>query len=124
MRKAGIASEIARLERLRDSHFDDQFAIRRKIGFGEKRLEDATRRIEAITQDLARRVPTRGDAFTMTVGDRRLTERKAAGETLIALTRKMKPQKPGSTAPIAAIGGFTVLARTTYFNDIDRRAHV
>ena len=33
----------------------------------------------------------------------------------------MKPQKPGSTAPIAAIGGFTVLARTTYFNDIELR---
>ncbi len=44
MRKAGIASEIARLERLRDSHFDDQFAIRRRIGSGEKQLEDATRR--------------------------------------------------------------------------------
>ena len=73
MRKAGIASEIARLERLRDSHFDDQFAIRRKIGFGEKRLEDATRRIEAITQDLARRIPTRGDAFTMTVGEQAIS---------------------------------------------------
>ena len=121
MRKAGIASEIARLERLRDSHFDDQFAIRRKIGFGEKRLEDATRRIEAITQDLARRIPTRGDAFTMTVGDRRLTERKAAGEALIAFVRKMKPQKPGATAPIAAIGGFTIVARTSYFDDIELR---
>ena len=121
MRKAGIASEIARLERLRDSHFDDQFAIRRKIDFGEKRLQEATHRIEAIKQDLARRVPTRADAFAMTIGDRRLTERKAAGETLIALTRKMKPQKPGSTAPIAAIGGFTVLARTTYFNDTELR---
>jgi hypothetical protein len=121
MRKAGIASEIARLERLRDSHFDDQFAIRRKIGFGEKRLEDATRRIEAITQDLARRVPTRGDAFTMTVGEQRLTERKAAGEALIAFVRKMKPQKPGATAPIAAIGGFTIVARTSYFDDIELR---
>ena len=121
MRKAGIASEIARLERLRDSHFDDQFAIRRKIGFGEKRLEDATRRIEAIAQDLARRIPTRGDAFTMTVGDRRLTERKAAGEALIAFVRKMKPQKPGATAPIAAIGGFTIVARTSYFDDIELR---
>ena len=121
MRKAGIASEIARLERLRDSHFDDQFAIRRRIGSGEKRLEDATRRIEAITQDLARRIPTRGDAFTMTVGEQRFTERKAAGQALIAFIRKMKPQKPGSTAPIAAIGGFTILARTTYFDDIELR---
>jgi beta-glucosidase-like glycosyl hydrolase len=121
MRKAGIASEIARLERLRGSHFDDQFAIRRKITFGEKRLEDAARRIEALTQDLARRIPTRGDAFTMTVGDRRVTERKAAGEALIAFVRKMKPQKPGATAPIAAIGGFTIVARTSYFDDIELR---
>jgi hypothetical protein len=121
MRKAGIASEIARLERLRDSHFDDQFAIRRKVGFGEKRLEDATRRIEAITQDLARRIPTRGDAFLMMVGEQRFTERKAAGEPLIPLVRKMKPQKPGATAPIAAIGGFTIVARTSYFDDIELR---
>ena len=121
MRKAGIASEIARLERLRDSHFDDQFAIRRTIGFGEKRLEDATRRIEAIAYDLARRIPTRGDAFIMTVGDKRLIERKAAGEALIAFVREMKPQKPGATARIAAIGGFTIVARTSYFDDIELR---
>ena len=121
MRKAGIASEIARLERLRDSHFDDQFAIRRKIGFGEKRLEDASRRIEAIAQDLARRIPTRGDAFLMMVGEQQFTERKAAGEALIAFVRKMKPQKPGATAPIAAIGGFTIVARTSYFDDIELR---
>jgi hypothetical protein len=121
MRKAGIASEIARLERLRDSHFDDQFAIRRKIGFGEKRLEDATRRIEAIAQDLARRIPTRGDAFLMMVGEHRFTERKAAGDALIASVRKMKPQKSGATVPIAAMGGFTIVARTSYFDDIELR---
>jgi hypothetical protein len=121
MRKAGIASEIARLERLRDSHFDDQFAIRRKIGAGETRLGDATHRIEAITKDLARRIPTRGDAFAMTVGEQRFTERKAAGQALIAVVRKMKPQKPGSAAPIAAIGGFAILTRTTYLGDIELR---
>ena len=91
MRKSGIASEIARLERLRNSHFDDQLAIRRKIAYGEKSLADATQRIAQITEDLARRVSTRGDAFRMTVGDRILPERKAAGEALIALARKLKP---------------------------------
>jgi hypothetical protein len=55
----------------------------------------------------------------MTVGEQRFTERKAAGQALIAFIRKMKPQKPGSTAPIAAIGGFAILARTTYFDDIE-----
>jgi hypothetical protein len=57
----------------------------------------------------------------MTVGDRRLTERKAAGEALIAFVRKMKSQKPGATVPIAAIGGFTIVARTSYFGDIELR---
>jgi len=73
MRKAGIASEIARLERPRDSHFDDQLALRRKIGFGEKRLADATQRIAVIAQDLSQRTPTRGEAFVMTVGERKFT---------------------------------------------------
>jgi hypothetical protein len=95
MRKAGIASEIARLERLRMSHFDDQLAIQRKIGYGEKSLAGATQRIAEIAQDLARRTPTRGDAFVMTVGDRKLTGRKAAGEALIALARKLKSKKSG-----------------------------
>jgi hypothetical protein len=40
---------------------------------------------------------------------------------LIALVRKMKSQKPGATAPIAAIGGFPILARTTYFDHIELR---
>jgi N12 class adenine-specific DNA methylase/predicted RNA methylase len=121
MRKAGIAAEIARLERLRDSHSDDQFVIRRKIGFGEKHLEDAMRQIDAIIQDLAQRITTRGDAFTMTIGDRRITERKVAGEALIAFARKMKPQKPGSVTAIGAIGGFPILARASYFDDIEFR---
>ena len=119
MRRAGIASEIARLERLRDSHFDDQLAIRRKISFGEKILADATRRIEQITHDLARRVSTRGDAFVMTVGDRRLTERKAAGEVLIALVRQLKPKKAGATVPVGAIGGFAIEARTSHFDELE-----
>ena len=121
MRKAGIASEIARLERLRDSHFDDQFAIRRKIAYGEKSLADASLKIDQITADLARRMPTRGDAFVMTVGDRALTERKAAGEALIGFARKLKPKKPGATTAVGAIGGFTIEARTNYFDELELR---
>jgi hypothetical protein len=107
--------------RLRDSHFDDQIALRRKIGYGDKSLAGATQRIAEIAQDLARRTPTRGDAFVMTVGDRKLTERKAAGEALIALARKLKPKKPAVTAPVGAIGGFAIEARTTCFDELELR---
>ncbi len=118
MRKAGIASEIARLVRLRDSHFDDQIALRRKIGYGDKSLAGATQRIAEIAQDLARRTSTRGDAFVMTVGDRKLTERKAAGEALIALM-KLKPKKLAVIAPVGAIGGFAIEARATTFDELE-----
>jgi hypothetical protein len=119
MRKAGIASEIARLLRLRDSHFDDQFAVRRKIGYGEKSFAAAELRIQQLTQDLVRRTPTRGEAFVMAVGERKLNERKAAGEALIALAGKLKPKKPGETAPVGVIGGFAIQARTNYLNELE-----
>ena len=119
MRKAGIASEIARLERLRDSHFDDQLAIKRKIGFGEKSFAAAELKIQQLTQDLARRTPTRGEAFVMTVGERKLNERKAAGEALITLAGKLKPKTPGETAPVGAIGGFAIEARTNYLDELE-----
>ncbi len=100
-----IASEIARLERLRDSHFDDQLAIRRKISYSEKSLAGATQRIAEIAQDLARRTPTR--------------ERKAAGEALIALAKKLKSKKPGETALVGALGGFAIEARITTFDELE-----
>ena len=95
MRKAGIASEIARLERLRDSHFDDQLAIRRKIGFGEKRLADATQRIDEIAQDLAQRTPTRGEAFVMTVGERKLDRAQGRGRGADRAREKTQAEEAG-----------------------------
>ena len=38
-----------------------------------------------------------------------------------AFAGKMKPKKPGATVPIAAIGGFAIVARTSYFDDIELR---
>ena len=67
MQKAGLEAEIARLERLRAAHIDDQHAIRRQIRDAERDIELSTRRISEIGQDIERFVPTAGDAFAMTV---------------------------------------------------------
>jgi hypothetical protein len=55
----------------------------------------------------------------MMVGDRILIERKAAGEALIALARKMKPKKSAATATVGAIGGFAIEARTSHFDELE-----
>ena len=79
MRKAGLESEIARLQRQRAAHIDDQHAIRRQIREARHDQMHAEGRIRAITSDLARRQSTRGDAFTMEIEGRTITQRKAAG---------------------------------------------
>ncbi|MGX9394069.1 helicase-related protein (plasmid) [Nitrobacteraceae bacterium UC4446_H13] len=108
MRKAGLEADIARLDRLRAAHIDDQHAVRRQVRDAERDIGFATRRIAEIGQDIARLVPTSGDAFAMRVKDGRYSERKEAGRALMKeLLTLVQLQHEGETV-IALIGGFDV----------------
>ena len=60
MQKAGLEAEIARLERQRAAHIDDQHAIRRQIRDAERDIEFCTRRIAEVGKDIERLRPDRG----------------------------------------------------------------
>ncbi|MGD9843930.1 MAG: N-6 DNA methylase [Variibacter sp.] len=106
MQKAGLEADIARLERQRAAHIDDQHAVRRQVRDAERDIELSTRRIAEIGQDIARLVPTAGDAFTMTVAGKRYDERKTAGRALMQeVLARVQRRQDGETT-IAAIGGF------------------
>ncbi|MBR1075013.1 DEAD/DEAH box helicase family protein [Bradyrhizobium viridifuturi] len=106
MQKAGLEAEIARLERLRAAHIDDQHAIRRQIRDAEHEVERATRRIEEIGQDIARLRPTTGDAFAMTVKGTPFAERKLAGRALMQEVLTLVQLQHEKDIVIASIGGF------------------
>ncbi len=106
MQKAGLESEIARLQRQRAAHVDDQHAIRRQIRDAQRERDYAEARIAAVTQDLARREPTRGDRFTMVVDGRTITQRKAAGTTLLTKVRLALRERAGRAWTVGGIGGF------------------
>ncbi len=109
MQKAGLEADIARLERLRAAHHDDLFAVRRQIVDAERDIEYATRRIAEIGQDIARRVPTTGEAFRMTVAGQSFDERKLAGRALVKeILTLIQMQKRGAIV-IATIGGFDLV---------------
>jgi len=93
MQKAGLEAELARLERLRAAHFDDQLAIRQQIADAERTIGSSTRRIGCIKQDIAARTPTRGDLFTMEVAGKVHTERKVAGTSLLSRIRIMERKR-------------------------------
>jgi hypothetical protein len=108
MQKAGLEAEIARLERLRAAHFDDQHALRRKLSSAEGALAHAERRIAQIQLDLAQRKPTAGDAFAMQVEGKTFSERKQTGAALLAAVRQHQFQGIAGAWTLAAIGGFEI----------------
>ncbi len=106
MRKAGLEADIARLERLRAAHQDDQHAVRRQLRDAERDIAFSTRRIEEIGQDIERLVPTTGAAFAMSVMGKRYTERKDAGRALMKEILTLVQVQQEGEAIIAEIGGF------------------
>ena len=106
MRKAGLESEIARLQRQRAAHIDDQHAIRRQIRDATLDQAHAEARVRAITTDLARRSPTRGDEFVMEIEGRTITQRKAAGAALLTKIRLAARERAERSWTVGRIGGF------------------
>jgi hypothetical protein len=106
MHKAGLEADIARLERLRAAHDDDQYAIRRQIRDAERDIETSTLRIEEIGRDIARLVPTAGDAFSMSVMENDIEERKAAGRALMTEILTLVQLQQEGEFVLARIGGF------------------
>ena len=106
MQKAGLEADIARLERQRAAHIDDQHAVRRQVRDAERDIAFCTSRIAEVGKDIERLVPTAGDAFAATVAGKRYVERKEAGRALMKeILTLVQLQQEGDTI-IAWIGGF------------------
>jgi N12 class adenine-specific DNA methylase len=119
LHKAGLEAEVARLERLRAAHFDDQHAIRREVATAQGTIAASGRRIADIERDLAARVPTRGDLFAMEVGGKPHTERRVAGASLLSRVRLLARTREEGRWMLARIGGFAVKAAGQAFARVD-----
>jgi hypothetical protein len=109
MQKAGLEADIARLERLRAAHEDDQYAVRRQMRDAEREIEVSTRRVDEIGQDIRRLRPTARDAFTMTVLGKKHTERKKAGRALMKEILTLLQLQHEGEVHLATIGGFDLV---------------
>lgn len=119
MQKAGLEADIARLERLRAAHEDDQYAVRRQMREAEREIEVSTRRIEEIGQDIVRLRPTGGDAFTMTVLGQDHTERKEAGRALMKEILTLLQLQQEGEVHLATMGGFDLVYEGERFGKSD-----
>ncbi|WOJ91717.1 N-6 DNA methylase (plasmid) [Methylocapsa polymorpha] len=108
MQKAGLEAEVARLERMRAAHFDDQHAIRHAIYSAERSLASAEARVAQIEQDIAQRIQTRGDLFAMEVEGRSFAERKEAGAALLKAIRSREFEAKDGEWRLGKLGGFDI----------------
>jgi N12 class adenine-specific DNA methylase/adenine-specific DNA methylase len=109
MQKAGLESEIARLERQRAAHFDDQLAVRRRIQQTCSDRDTALRRSDNIKSDLQLRKPTRGDTFAMTWDGGVITERRTAGTLLLSKIRLAERAGKIMECKLGMLGGFPLI---------------
>ena len=121
MQKAGLESEIARLDRQRAAHFNDQLAVRRRIGDLNLEQHHAERRAEHVAGDIARHVSTRGDAFVLLMGDRRVTERRVAGASLLSKVRLIERSREETEIVLGTLGGFDLVCHggTTWRSEFE-----
>ena len=112
--KAAADAERTRLERLQRAYQRNQHALARTHASAEARFDRTARELAAIQAAIAQRVDTRGDAFRMTVGDRRASERPQAADLIrdwIASNARGgipygRPQHP--LGELGELGGFAV----------------
>jgi hypothetical protein len=109
MQKAGLEGEIARLERQRAAHFNDQLNIRRQMQNARFDQEAAERRIRTIRHDTARRQITRGEAFAMVWEDRTVIDRRVAGTLLLSKLRLVERARKEVEIPLGSLGGFDLV---------------
>ncbi|MBV2149926.1 lactate dehydrogenase [Sphingobium sp. AS12] len=90
MKKAGLDAEVARLQRLRDAHTDDQYNIRRTIRRTSEAIESCHRQITWLESDIARRISSHGDEVMFNSGSAIITDRKAVGERILRQAEQIR----------------------------------
>ncbi|WP_446225054.1 helicase-related protein [Nocardia sp. IBHARD005] len=126
LEKAEIDIEVTKLERLRRAHQRSQSMLHIRIRDAGNAIPGLEAEIDAYTQAIAHRTPTKGDAFAAKVNGRFFDHRGDAGDALAARLSKLTQDpraawKEFSDQGIAEIAGFTLDARNV---PTGREAHV
>ena len=110
MEKAGVDSDVARLERLAASHHAEQRRAAKVIADGGDRLARLQGRLTLIEDAIARRTPIAGDDFSATIDGQHFTKRADAATQLQAALAAAR-HHPGQTIPLGVMAGLDLAVR-------------
>jgi hypothetical protein len=113
MDKAEADTTLARLQRAERAHHRNQDALRYAIAGHGQTIGTLTAQAADIDAAIGRRIDTRGDKFTMTIGSRQHAKRVSAGQHLKQIAEQEMSQLDGNRARTIApgeLGGFPLTA--------------
>jgi hypothetical protein len=114
LRKSGLESDIARLERLRVAHFDDQMAIRHQVWLCRNRIDAARKRIPQIETDISRRdrIPDPANVpDALTIAGQNHSNPAHADAAFIAELRTLVRQRFSGHKTLGEFRGFPIVFR-------------
>jgi N12 class adenine-specific DNA methylase len=107
-----MRQELETQRRRRDAHDSEQYGLRSRARDEANRVQYYQGEEDAYQEDIEKRIPTRGDAFRMTVGGGEFDKRKEAGEALgPAIFDALTGMAAGNVRRIGTIGGFPIQVR-------------
>ena len=110
MEKAGVDSDVARLERLAASHHAEQRRAAKVIADGGQRLARLQGRLTLIEDAVARRTTIAGDDFSATIDGQHFTKRVDAAAALQSALAAAR-HRSGQTIPLGQMAGLDLAVR-------------
>ena len=110
--KAGVDAEIARLTRLHSQHAESQYKMRYQLRHLTDEVPRLDKHLEEVRLDIAARLDTSGEKFSIQLDGQDIRDRGIAGELILRRAEKMR----GSNAQreIGAFAGFKLLVADSY----------
>ena len=119
--KAQVDAEVMRLTRLRSQHEEATYITRHSIRTAQADLPRIAQKIANLELDLAMRQSTKGDAFSINIGDQIYVNREVAGEALNKLANTH--HFDSKIVKVGAFAGFPLEFRPSHARGIVIRGH-
>jgi hypothetical protein len=113
MERAGVASELTKLQRLQAAHGDEQARLARRAEAADRQAEERTSLAAAYRSAAVRAVDTGGERFNMALGQQLFTKRpEAAAARKALLLGEMQQLAPPHhpTFQLGELAGFLLMA--------------
>ncbi|MCX6859299.1 MAG: hypothetical protein NTX70_03600, partial [Verrucomicrobia bacterium] len=111
-----LISRADPITRLRSQHVEANYRLRSQVRHLTDEIPRLERRLEALRQDLGRRVDTRGDRFSIQLGNQTLTDRGIVGELLNRLGERSRELVADKL--VGRFAGFDLLISPMLDNEI------